>query len=309
MGQFIDKFVERLKAEDLNVLYVQIRQGGKIRGGFSRASQKTRIHTMSISKSVSSVGIGIAAGEGLLTLDDFICEAFPEYVPPGASPHLLSLRVRDLLTMTAGLTSPLFFADDPERYKVKDWIAYFFNAEFAYPPGERFLYSNFNTYILGCLVERRAKQNFLEYLRGRLFEALEIGNPDWLSCPKGHTAAANGLFLTIDELANFGEMLLGGGNFKGRQLVSEAYIREATRRQVDTVLPGQIGSNYQAYGYGYFFWMTPIQESFICNGNYGQYCLVLPQKETVISVLSIEGNNYKRIRDILIDHVLESLYP
>jgi CubicO group peptidase (beta-lactamase class C family) len=305
---FLSQFVQQTQAAHLNVLYVQVRRGGKITGEFSRNPKKTRLHTMSISKSVLSAGMGIAIGEGLLTPDDSVCEAFPEYIPPTASPLMRSLRVRDLLTMTTGLKSPLFFADDPERYTVKDWIAHFFNAEFSYPPGQQFLYTNFAAYIAACMIERRAKQNLLEYLRYRLFEPLEIGNPDWLSCPRGHTVAANGLFLTIDELANFGEMLRGEGEFKGTRIVPASYLREATQKQVDNVPPEERGAHYQTYGYGYLFWMTPIPETFICNGNYGQYCLVLPKKETVISVLSVEGNNYKRIRDILIDQVLENFY-
>jgi CubicO group peptidase (beta-lactamase class C family) len=297
--------MEKTGAENLNVLYAQIRKGGHVTGEFSRTPKKTRLNTMSVSKSVLSAGVGIAMGEGLLSIDESICEAFPEYVPQNTSPCLSALRVRHLLTMTTGLSKPLFFADDPERYTVKDWIRYFFNADFTYPPGQRFLYSNFNTYILSCLIERRTKENLLEYLRDRLFEPLGIGNPDWTLCPLGHVHAANGLYLTIDELGNFGEMLLHRGAYGGRQIVPAPYLRDATVKQVDNVPLEEVGSNYQTFGYGYQFWMTPLANTFICNGNYGQYCLVMPEKDTVISVMSFEGARYKRIRDILIDVAAE----
>lgn len=301
----IEGIVTDTQAEGLHVLYAQLRQGGQMIEEYRRTPHKARLNVYSISKCVVSAGIGIAMDEGLLSLDEPICEAFSEYVPPSASSNLLDLRVRDLLTMTTGLAEPLFFGDDPERYTVKNWIAHFFNAEFTYKPGERFLYSNFNTYILSCMVERRAKQNLLEYLRFRLFEPLGIGNPDWTLCPAGHVHAANGLYLTIDELGNFGEMLLHYGEYKGKQLVPETYLRNATVKQTDNVLPSQVGEHYQTYGYGYHFWMTPIPDTFICNGNYGQFCLVMPKKDTVISVMSFEGNNYKRIRDILVDYAIQ----
>jgi CubicO group peptidase (beta-lactamase class C family) len=96
-------------------------------------------------------------------------------------------------------------------------------------------------------------------------------------------------------------MLLHQGSYGGRQLVPASYLREATVKQVDNVPPEEVGNNYQTYGYGYFFWMTPLANTFICNGNYGHYCLVMPKKDTVISVMSFEGARYKRIRDILID--------
>ncbi|MDR3171779.1 MAG: beta-lactamase family protein [Treponema sp.] len=305
MNTFIEEYINRVNAEKKNILYAQLRQGGQVREEYSRFPQKTRLNLMSISKSVVSVGAGIAIDEGLISLDEKICEAFPEYVPDNPSHNLLAIKVRHLLTMSSGLAAPLFFADDPERYTVKDWIAYFFTAGFDRPPGERFLYSNFNTYMISCLIEKRAKQNLLEYLRNRLFEPLGIGNPDWTLCPKGHVHAANGLYFNIDELGFFGEMLLREGAAAGRQLVSKAYIREAAAKQIETLKVYEQEQRYQTYGYGYQFWMTPMPNTFICNGNYGQYCLVLPEKEMVISVMSLEGNSYKRIRDILIDLVLE----
>jgi len=203
--------------------------------------------------------------------------------------------------MTSGLESPLFFADSKERYIVKDWIEYFFNADFLYPPGERFLYSNFNTYILSCLIERRAGKNLLEYLRYRLFETIGIGNPDWTLCPKGHVHAANGLYLNIDELGYFSELILNYGKYKGRQVVPELYMKEAVKKQVDSIPIGNLDTLEETFGYGYNFWMTHILDTFLCYGNYGQFCLVLPNIGTTISIISFE-NDAKRIREILLKY-------
>ncbi len=304
MSQYLTEFLPRAREENLNVLYAQVRIGGAVVEDFQSLPKKTRLNMMSVSKSVVSTGVGIALDEGLLSLDESVCNAFEKYLPASIPPQLEQLQVRHLLTMTSGLASPLFFADDPERYQVHDWISYFFQAEFAHMPGEQFLYSNFNTYILNALVEMRAGQNMLEYLRNRLFKPLGIGNPDWTLCPMGHCYAANGLFLTIDELGNFGQMLLQGGRYQGRQLVPADYMAAATRKQVETYARYPEGSQ-QSYGYGYQFWMTELSNTFICSGNYGQYCLALPEQDTVICVMSLEGRNHKRIRDLLIEVVKE----
>lgn len=302
-----DKIIEGIVKEagdkGLYIIYAQLRRGGKITEEFNRAKNKTRLNTFSISKSFVSAGIGIAMDEGLLTMDERICDAFEEYVPSNASKNLLDTRVRHMLTMTTGLNEPLFFADGPERYTVKDWIAHFFNAEFGHAPGERFLYSNFNTYILSCLVEKRAGVNLLEYLRDRLLEPLGIGNPDWTLCPKGHVHAANGLYLNIDELGNFGDMLLHYGEYKGRQLVPEKYLREATVKQTET--NKNYGSDCLACGYGYQFWMTPIPNTFLCYGNYGEFCLVMPEKDAVINILTFEGFDWPKILDVIVKHAAD----
>ena len=301
----IERWVNCCKEENLQLLYAQLRQGGEVREEYSFCPHKTRLNAMSVSKSFVSAAVGIAQEEGLLSLDEKICDAFPEAVPASANSFLLETNLRHMLTMTTGLAKPLFFADSPERYVVKDWISYFFNAEFDHAPGEKFLYSNFNTYMLCCLVEKRAGVNLLEYLRYRLFEPIGIGNPDWTLCPKGHCYAANGLYINIDELGLFGELLLRNGNWNGQQLIPADYLRQATVKQVETRRDDR--NDVMSHGYGYQIWMNPIENTFSLCGNYGQYCLVIPEKETVVSCMSLEGNNYRRIYEHLLQIVKEEI--
>ncbi|MBQ9613505.1 MAG: serine hydrolase [Lachnospiraceae bacterium] len=298
--EFIETYVQRTKAEGLGVLYANMRRDGRITEEYAVCPNKTRLNAMSVSKSFASAAAGIAIREGLIGLDELICDAFADYVPDSAPEELQAIRVRHMLTMTSGLKDPLFFADSPERYTVKDWTGYFFRAAFDAMPGEKFVYSNFNTYIVSALIETRAGCNLLNYLRNRLFEPIGIGNPDWTLSPEGHVYAANGLYLTIDELSLYGELLLRGGNWNGVQLIPEDYVRAATTKQVETVTRKNV-TYEESFGYGYQFWMTPIPDTFLMSGNYGQYCLVMPQKGVVLSVMSFEGSRHKRIRDILLE--------
>lgn len=287
----LENFIRHVTDDQMVVNYVQIRQNNQIIDEYSRLSSKTRLNTWSVSKSFVSIGVGIAIDEGLITLDEKICDSFADYIPAQASRNLLDLTVQDLLTMATGLEKPLFFADDSDRYVTKDWILHFFQSSFIKRPGEQFLYSNFNTYMLSCLVERKAGKNLLEYLRHRLFEPLEINSPDWTFCPRGHIHAANGLYITIDEMGNFGEMLLNNGQYKGRSIVSSKYIRQATRNHIATN-----AINSPKNGYGYQFWINPDQRSYRADGKFGQYIIVLPDKNAVIAVQSLDNAN-------IFDHV------
>lgn len=249
---------------------------------------------------------GIAMKEGLISLDEPIYHCFESEFPEKASEYLYQITVRHLLTMGTGQNKALFFCDDKERYQIKDWLKYYFrHGEFIHPPGSRYLYSNLCAYTLSCMIEMRSKEGLLDYLRYRLFEPLGIGNPDWTFCPKGHCMAVNGLYLTIEELARFGQMLLNEGEYQGKQIVPKEYVREACSRQIDSYDPNAERAEYQSYGYGYYINMAPIPDACIAVGNYGQCCFVIPGLNSVLCVMALDGNDHKKIRDDLVDAVSE----
>lgn len=282
INKLFDEFLNKIKEKEIVFNYFQVRKSGEVILDWGRMAQKTRLNTWSVSKSFISVAVGIAIDEGLISLDEKICDSFTEYLPENPSENLLGLTVRHLLTMTTGFDHALFFGDDPERYITEDWIAHFFKQDFAYKPGERFLYCNFNTYMLSCLIEKKAGVDTLEYLKPRLFTPLEIYSPDWTRCPKGHIYAANGLYMTIDEFGRFGQMLLDGGVYNGKRIVSKEYIDEASKCQLSAEWNGH---------YGYHFWINR-DGSYRADGKYGQYIIVVPEKDIVVSVQSLNDGNF-----------------
>lgn len=308
MKEFMDLFLKKSAENHSNIIYVQAYENGRLEAEYKRFPVKTRLNVWSIAKAFTAMAAGIAEAEGVLGRDEYIYQDFRQYIPEQGlyNSHIKKITVENLLTMSSGLREPLFFCDDPLRYQVKDWIRYYFTAgEFVHEPGSHFLYSNFNTYILSCMIEMRTGENLLDYLRDRLFEPIGIGNPDWTLCPKGHCMAANGLYLTIDELARFGHMLLHTGSYGGRQVVLEAYVLDACRKQIETRGEDEIILDYESYGYGYFIRMAPIPKALLLCGNYGQYCIIYPEKEAVICVMSLDGNNHKKIRNDLVDAAAE----
>lgn len=278
----IEAFMKYMQEKGEAIHYVQIYQNGRLMEEYSRTEKKTRLNTYSVSKSVASFAVGIAIEEGLIQLDSRILPYFPEIDPQECSEFCQRITVRHLLTMTSGLKNPLFFMDDEERYQTRDWVSAFFHAEFEHEPGTHFLYSNFNTYILGCLIEKVSKETLKDYLIPRLFIPIGIGNPDWLTCPLGHTTAANSLMLTADEMGKIGQLLLQEGNWDGKQLVPAWYLAEATKKQME---------NPSADGYGYHFWINPDKNSFRASGKYGQSIIVIPDKNKVVVVQALCQNS------------------
>nr|WP_317362164.1 serine hydrolase [uncultured Blautia sp.] len=289
--KLLDEFTKKTLQDQLNVMYAQIWREGRMTAEYKRMPVKTRLNTWSACKGVVSCAAGIALEEGIIRLDEKIIDIFPEYAPENPEGYLAEVTLEHMLTMTSGLESSLFFCDWPERYTTPDWIAYFFeNAKITKKPGTEWLYSNFNTYMTSCAIEKRAGMNLLEYLRNRFFEPVRIGNPDWTLCPKGHVHAANGLYVTIDEFSRYGQLIMHMGKYNGQQIVPEEYMKKATSCLVDNSVNKSPDNLYSGFGYGYQFVMNPEPGSFRSDGNYGQFCLAYPEKDVVITVMSLEGN-------------------
>ena len=306
MQEILDIFLEKSKQHHSNIIYAQIYKNDLLKEEFRLFPVKTRLNIWSISKPFVAMAAGIAEREGLITLDEYIYPWFEKYFPSDPSENLYKIKIRDLLTMSSGQKDPLFFCDGPERYREKDWGRYFFqNDSFPYTPGTHFVYSNFCSYILSVLLEEKSGTGLLNYLRYRFFEPVGIPNPDWTLCPQGHCMAANGLYLTIDELARFGHLLLHEGSLNGKQIVPKKFVIDACQKHIDSYNPLTEHPDYQSYGYGYFIYMGPMEDTLILSGNYGQYCVVDKKRQMVSCVMSLDGNDHKKIRDDLVDSLAE----
>ena len=63
--------------------------------------------------------------------------------------------------MTSGLSETMLWRDGYERKHEHDWVRFFYkNGKFDNKPGTSFLYNNANSYILGCLIEKKIWTKF-----------------------------------------------------------------------------------------------------------------------------------------------------
>lgn len=290
-----ESFFAKIKERGVVLNYLQVIQNDALLCDYQRLDSRTRLNTWSLCKSIISCGIGIAIEEGYLSLDEKLIDSFPEYDCRSLSPSLKSLTLRDMLTMTTGLENALFFGDDKERYITEDWISYFFRQSFPHPNGVKFLYSNFNTYMSAVMAERKIGNDFLDYMKLKFFEPLGIHSVDWTRDPMGHIHAANGLYVTIDEIAAFGKMLLNNGKYNGVQIVPENYLKEAVKNQI----PSEGNPEY-----GYQFWISSKTHSYSANGKFGQYCIVIPEKNAVIAAMALDSKDYY---DLIVSEIMEKL--
>ena len=118
--------------------------------------------------------MGIAEGEGLLSLDEPLLEAFPKEAPENPCPNLRKATVRDLLTMCLGQGQGFLMGAQRPFLPERDWVRYSLALPFPYAPGEKFVYNNVGPYLAGILVQRRAGCDLVSYLTPVSYTHLDV---------------------------------------------------------------------------------------------------------------------------------------
>ena len=287
-------FAEYLHAVDslkMNLHSVMVLQHGRIVAQHWRnGSSPSEEHILnSVSKTFTSMAVGLAISEGRLRLDDPIVSFFPDKLPAQPSDKLRRITVRHLLTMTCGHDT------DPTgtiRNGSGDWVEHFLAYPVVHEPGTRFCYNSLGTYMLSAIVQKQTGEDILTYLTPRLFEPLGIEGMTWQKSPQGICCGGWGLYLKTEDLARMGQMILQNGRWKGRQIVPAEWISEASRRQVDCTPAGMrpddavrqgltLENNDWVQGYGYQMWRCR-HNAFRADGAGGQYIIILPEHDAVI---------------------------
>jgi CubicO group peptidase (beta-lactamase class C family) len=230
----------------------------------------------SLSKSFTSTAVGFAVAEGKLSLDDELLKLFPEDAPPEPSANLRSMRIRDLLTMTAGHQDETSSAAD--KITPRSFLAH----PVPHKPGTHFKYNTPATFMLSAAVQKRTGQTLADYLKPRLFDPLGIPKPVWNTNPQGIALGGYGLRVRTEDIARLGQLYLQHGVWEGKPLLPAAWVDQATSRQVSN------GSNPKSdweQGYGFQFWRCR-HGAYRGDGAFGQYCLVLPEQDAVIAITS-----------------------
>lgn len=277
----LEGFLEATK--ESNIYGVIVKQNGVIVGEYHYGKEMVRPQ-YSATKSFTSTAVGIAIDEGIISLEDQVISFFDEEVPENPGERLKALKIKHLLKMAMGHGAGYLMADSSwgttprEEVEEKNWVKYCFERPMPYNPGDKFVYDNSCAYILGVIVQKVTGETLVDYLMPRLFEPLGIEKPTWEVCPMGYNFGAGGIFLKISDLCKLGELYLNKGNWNGRQIVSEKWVKEASIKHIDTDSKGD-----WCRGYGYQFWRGK-HDSYRADGKYGQYSIVIEDKKAVIAI-------------------------
>jgi CubicO group peptidase (beta-lactamase class C family) len=295
------RMADRLVASNANVHAVVIARGGKLvferyfkgsdeingRRVETVAFDADTLHNIkSVSKSVASLALGIAIDRGLIrSVDEPIPSFFPE-LSDLRSPEKDRLRLAHALTMTMGLKWVEAVPDnegnnDEERmHMAPDPCRYVLSLPVTAPPGQKFFYNTGALTLVSAMVRKATGRPLDEFARAALFEPLGITGFEWIRV-RGDADAGGGLRLRPRDMAKIGQLVLAGGRWNDRQVVSKAWIDASTTPRTEA------SSNYS---YGYLWWLgrSPFNGREVHwaagLGRGGQSIRIVPELDLVVVV-------------------------
>jgi CubicO group peptidase (beta-lactamase class C family) len=302
----ISALLDRLDEKSIECHSLMVARHGHVAAeGWWAPYSADRPHLLySLTKSFTSIAVGLAIADGLLSLDDRVVDVLPDHVPADISAQGRRISVHHLLSMTAGhRTNSL-----AEAWQLEpgDLVKGFLRLPFATTEGTRHTYDDSTTFILARMVERVAGRGLPEFLDERLFTPMGIDHAEWDRVGSGAAFGFHGLHLRTEAVTAFGELLLRGGLWGGKQLVPREWVELATGRHIDSrhYAEGADGADFLC-GYGYQFWIS--RHGFHGFGAFGQYCVVVPSHDLVV-VLTSAQQEVQQAQDVL-DAVWECLLP
>jgi CubicO group peptidase (beta-lactamase class C family) len=254
------------------------------------------LHTVqSVTKSVSSLLVGIAIDQKKIgSVDKRLLDLVPEYQnSANLDDRKRAIELVHVLTMSSGIEwdeSSTYGSSGnnlSQMHRSGDWVRFVLDRPMIHPPGRRFRYNSGGTMVLAAVLKKATGLNADEFAQRHLFEPLGIRDVDWrYRSPNGLPETGGGLFLTPREMAKIGYLVLCGGRWEGRQVVSERWVRQSMQRYFRNVHPL---SRYKV-DYGYLWWLfseeqqaPPLSQDMIFAwGADGQFIFIDPSDELVV---------------------------
>jgi CubicO group peptidase (beta-lactamase class C family) len=279
----------------------------------------------SVGKSVTSLAVGVAIGEGKLPsvaagAFDYLGDLRP-FAYDG--PVKAAITLRDLLTMSSALACDDDADDSPgnERnmYPRRVWARWAVDL----PVNERyqrdatglgpFSYCTAGTLLLGQVLERATGEPVDRYIESRLLTPLGIHEVAWERSPSGEVMTGGMLRLSTRDLAKLARLVLQRGRWNGDAIVPGGYVAEATSEQRK---PSAAADPRGELSYGYLFWGRPYTtpcgrvEGWYMSGNGGNHVVALPGLDAVAVVTRVHYNQrgmHAQTLRLLEEHLLPRL--
>ncbi|WP_213955078.1 MULTISPECIES: serine hydrolase [unclassified Variovorax] len=240
----------------------------------------------SASKSVASLAVGIAIDQGLIrSINQPIFDFFPECADL-RTPDKDRLQLLHALTMTMGLTwveaTPATGEnnDESRMHRAADPSRYVLGLAPTAPPGQEFFYNTGALTLVSAIVHKATGRPLDEFARTELFKPLGITDFEW-SRVKGDSDAGGGLRMRPRDMAKIGQLVLAGGRWNDRQVVSNGWVEASTS-------PKLKATGDQSYGYLWWLGRARANAHVVkwigALGRGGQYIRIVPKLDLVVVV-------------------------
>lgn len=229
----------------------------------------------SVTKSITTALIGIAADRGLLKLDDPVLSFFPGRTLANRDAAKERITVCHLASMSSGIDCTAAGDEQTlkEMRKSPDYVQFVLDRRMIDEPGTRFVYCSPGMHLLSAILQKAAGMTALEFARQNLFEPLGIRDVIWPADSQGVNHGWGDIHLHPHDTAKIGLLYLHRGEWEGRQIVSREWAESSVRAQIRT-------GRDDRYGYGW--WITGDKGEFAAIGRGGQRIQVLPDIDAIL---------------------------
>ena len=321
----LTRFINHVREQDLSVRCLYIYQHGKRVAAYEPLPDE-KVDVYSATKSVVGLAAGIASDEGLLYVDEYVVDCFPDELPEVVSENWKKVQVRNLLSMTIGFDTKVMMGEEWGRIQKTEpnWVRYALSQPLPNTPGTNFIYGGIGPYLISVLVSRRAGMDLIDYLMPRLFEPLGIARPDTRRCTMGYPIGAGGMTFSCEEFSRIGQMILDYGVYQGKRILSSQWIEDmstmygyqegpdeslltladqkANRRVIQAEDDAELGDHY-----GYLWWIIEERKLFLARGKFGQFCVIDRDHDAVITVTSEERRDPHMIMRLIRRDIIPTL--
>ncbi len=272
-------------------------------------SSSSITNSFSMAKTFVGILVGIAIDEGKIkSLDQPVGDFLPEFKEGDNA----KLTIRHLITMSTGINfdenyvNPLAYP--AAAYYGGDLRKLTMNYKVTEEPGKVFKYLSGNTELLAFVLEKATGKKISDYLSEKLWIPMGAKNTAYWSMDNNGNEKAYCCFNSNAlDFARFGELFLKNGNWKGKQLVPEQFVKESV---VPAPLVDEAGKENKKYGYSWWMMNYKQHNIFYARGILGQYILVIPDKNMIVVRLGKlrkkdEGDDHPADVFVYLDAALE----
>ena len=250
-------------------------------------------NTRSVTKTLTALIVGQALADGALRSGDQPAFELLGDLAPFRNDGLLKrgITLMDLLTMSSALDCNDFdernVGNEENMYPLSNWSRWVVDlpvrADYGRNASGRgpFAYCTGGTLLLGQIVQRAVRKPLDQYFDERLFRPLGIRERQWSRSPSGEFMTGGGLSLRSRDLLKLGILMNHNGNWRGVQLVPEAWVK---RMQTLSNVVDDMSS------YGMLTWQREYRSpcgavnAWSMSGNGGNAVVSVPLKRMVVVV-------------------------
>lgn len=311
----LEAFFDQTQHEGLMIIY----RDTIVYEDYQRGLTPEMTHiSWSMVKSVIATLVGIAVGEGLISIEEEITRYLPQFVNTAYD----GVRIKEILQMSSGVAFNEDYGDfnsDINRFGRTfaaggSMEAFAKTLKRGKKPGTYCHYVSIDTQMLGMLLVAVTGKSISDYYYEKLHNPMGMEDAaEFLIDKTGMEMALGGLNMTMRDYAKLGLLYLHKGHYNGVQIVDSAWIKASITPDAAHLMPGVQDNSSHDYGYGYQWWIPyPDDGDFFAAGIYNQYIYVQAARDLVIVKLSAnhhfktEGKLYKKLFISMLKQIAET---